>query len=259
MTEALAGRRILITGGGSGIGAAMAHAVAAVGARVLVADLDGAAARATAHDIGKAALWVTTDIRERESLKNAVCLCADHFGGLDVMFNNAGICQIVPFMDLDEAAWREVMDTNALGTLLGTQEAARQMIDQGTGGKIINTGSIAGRQGYGVMAHYSASKFAVTSLTQSAARALAPHKITVNALGPGVVRSPMSERMDAEFVAHGLTAQPGQSIETFAQTTLAGRPTDPADLAGAAVFLASPASDFMTGQTLMIDGGAVLV
>ncbi len=145
------------------------------------ADLNGESAQSVARSIGGAAIAVTVDVANRDSIKAAIAAADTAFGKLDVMFNNAGISQTCNFMDVTEADWHRIMDVNALGVLIGTQEAAGQMKAQVTGGKIINTASIAAKQGYPLFAHYCASKFAVAALTQAAARALAADKITVNA------------------------------------------------------------------------------
>jgi meso-butanediol dehydrogenase/(S,S)-butanediol dehydrogenase/diacetyl reductase len=133
------------------------------------------------------------------------------------------------------------------------------MIAQGKGGKIINTASIAGRQGFDNIAPYCASKFAVISLTQSGARALAKHNITVNGFAPGVVNTPLWEQLDKDLMAIGASERPGQAIAEFSAGILRGRAATPEDIAGSALFLASPESDYMTGQIIMIDGGMVLV
>ena len=176
-----------------------------------------------------------------------------------MIFNNAGISQTCPFMDIVEDDWQRIMDVNGKGVLIGTQEAAKQFIKQGTPGKIINTASIAAKQGYPLFAHYCASKFAVAALTQAAARALAEHKITVNAFGPGVVKTELWEQLDREFIERGVTEKENEAIDGFSEAILLGYPAVPADIVGTTTFLASSASDYMTGQTVMIDGGMVLI
>jgi meso-butanediol dehydrogenase / (S,S)-butanediol dehydrogenase / diacetyl reductase len=252
-------KSIVVTGAGRGIGAEIARDLAQNGARVCVADLDLSAAKNVAKNIGNGAIAVEVDVSGRDSTRNMIAAAVETFGRLDVIFNNAGISQTCPFMDVTEEDWRRIMDVNGLGVLIGTQEAARQMKKQGHGGKIINTASIAAKQGYPLFAHYCASKFAVAAITQAAARALAGDKITVNAFAPGVVRTELWEQLDREFMALGLTQGPGQAIDEFSQSILLGRYSNPSDITGVTTFLASTASDYMTGQTVMIDGGMVLI
>jgi meso-butanediol dehydrogenase/(S,S)-butanediol dehydrogenase/diacetyl reductase len=161
-------------------------------------------------------------------------------------------------LDVTDENWRAIMDVNALGTLIGIQVGARHMIPRRYG-KIINTSSIAGRQGYPSFAPYCASKFAVNALTQATARALAEHNITCNAFAPGVVNTPLWDRLDADLMSIGDSASPGQAMDDFASAIIMGRPAAPADIVGTALYLASSDSDYMTGQVVMIDGGMVLV
>ena len=163
------------------------------------------------------------------------------------------------FLEVTEENWDFIMRVNGLGVLIGMQEAAKQMIDQGTGGKIINTASIASRQGFDNVVPYCASKFAVVSLTQSAARDLAKHDITVTGFAPGVVETEMWDAVDQDLMAIGASERPGQAMEEFSADILRGRVAVPADITGTTTFLASPASDYMTGQIVMIDGGMTLV
>jgi meso-butanediol dehydrogenase/(S,S)-butanediol dehydrogenase/diacetyl reductase len=174
------------------------------------------------------------------------------------MFNNAGVSQTAHFMDITEDDYERIMRVNARGVFLGIQEAARQFIAQNSGGKIVNTASIAGKEGFPLFAHYSASKFAVIGLTQAAARALATERITVNAFCPGVVTTELWEQLDSEFIAIGETSRPGQSLEEFGANILAGRLSVPEDIVPLAAFLASADSDHMTGQSINIDGGMIV-
>lgn len=156
------------------------------------------------------------------------------------------------------------MRVNGLGVLIGMQEAARQMIAQGPGsdgtvGKIVNTASIASRQGFDNVAPYCASKWAVVSLTQSGARDLAKHGITVTGFAPGVVATEMWEEVDRDLMSIGASKRPGQAMEEFAAGILKGRVARPEDITGTTTFLAAPESDYMTGQIVMIDGGMTLV
>lgn len=177
----------VVTGGAMGIGKAMAVRLAAEGASVCIADINLDAAEATVVEIAKAggtAFAVHCDVTRRDAVRKAIHSAVARYGKLDVMFNNAGVAKAKPFLDVTEEDWDLVMRVNGLGVLLGMQEAARQMIAQKTAGKIINTASVAGKQGFALVSHYSASKFAVVALTQAAARELAQYKITVN----GIVR-----------------------------------------------------------------------
>lgn len=259
MSDVLQGKRIIVTGAGRGLGAEIARDAAQKGARVMIADLNPDAARGVADSIGAAALWCQVDVADRASTRAMVAQTVAGFGGLDVMFNNAGISQACPFMDVTEEDFDRIMAVNGRGVLIGTQEAARQMIAQGTGGKIINTASIAAKQGYPLFAHYCASKFAVAALTQAAARALAEHKITVNCFGPGVVRTELWQQLDREFIERGVTTKPDEAVDGFAEGILLGRASTPSDIIGVTGFLASAASDYITGQTVMVDGGMVLI
>lgn len=255
-------KSIIVTGAGRGLGAEIARDLAANGARVAVADINADAAKETAAGIvenGGEAIGIGVDVGERSQVAAMVAEVAEKFGRLDVLFNNAGISQTAPFMEVKEDDFNRIVRINTLGVLIGTQEAARQMIAQGDGGKIINTASIAGKQGWPDYAHYCVSKFGVVSLTQSAARALAEHKITVNCFSPGVIATDLWKQLNDEAVQHGLAEKPDDWMTGFSSGILLGRPSVPSDLVGTTTFLASGASDYITGQTIMVDGGMVLI
>lgn len=257
----LAGRNCLVTGAARGIGLAFAEGLMREGANVTVVDLDpcvtdvaaGLNGRITDAGAGRA-IAVKADVAERADIRAAIAKTVEAFGSIDVMFNNAGINKPLNFMDVTEENWNLVMRVNAWSVVIGTQEAARQMIAQGKGGKVVNTASVAGRQGYGNMAPYSASKAAVLSLTQAAARSFAAHKITVNAFAPAVVQTPLWEQLDKDLVDIGSTKVIGQAVEQFSAAIPLGA-AKPADLVGTAIFLASDDSNYITGQTIMVDGG----
>jgi meso-butanediol dehydrogenase / (S,S)-butanediol dehydrogenase / diacetyl reductase len=256
----VAGRVSVVTGAGRGIGRRIAERLAEAGGAVAIADVDGASAEAAATDItgqGGRALGVRCDVTDRDSVRAAIAETVDAFGRLDVMFNNAGISQTKRFMDVTEDEWDRIMRVNGLGVLLGMQEAAGQYIRQGGGGRIVNTASIAGKEGFPLFAAYSASKFAVVALTQAGARGLAEHQITVNAMCPGGVATELWQQLDDEFIALGETQRPGQALEEFGAGILAGRLSTPDDVAGLAVFLASDEASYMTGQAINVDGGMV--
>lgn len=261
MTGRLEGVRVAITGSASGMGRAFALGFAREGARVGVLDRDAEGALAVAGaitDAGGTAVGLGVDVTVRGEVAAALDEVVSRWGGLDVMFNLAGLNVPMHLLDVTEENWRTIMDVNALGTLICIQEAARRMIPAGAG-KIVNTSSIAGRQGYPSFAPYSASKFAVNALTQAAARGLAEHNITCNAFAPGVVATPLWERLDEDLVAIGDAERPGEAMAAFSADILRGRPAQPDDLLGTALFLASSDSDYLTGQVLMADGGMVLV
>jgi meso-butanediol dehydrogenase / (S,S)-butanediol dehydrogenase / diacetyl reductase len=252
----------VVTGAASGIGRAIAAALAKDGFSVVVADIDEANGRAAAADIAVAshgrAIFQRVDVTDRRSVSAAIEACTRKFGSIKVMVNNAGFNKPEPFLEASEAIWHRIMDVNALGVMIGIQEAAKAMIAAGTKGKIINTASIAGRTGYADFAPYCASKFAVVALTHAGARALAAKGITVNAFAPGVVTTPLWEQLDKDLMAMGASSAPGEAMENFSGSILLGRVAEPDDVVGTVRFLASPASDYMTGQVLMIDGGMIL-
>jgi meso-butanediol dehydrogenase/(S,S)-butanediol dehydrogenase/diacetyl reductase len=236
--------------------------LAAEGATVGIVDLNLEHAQAVAQEItasGGKAIALVADVAERRQISSAIAKFVEFSSGLDVIFNNAGFNKPMPLLEVTEENFNAIMRVNGLGVLIGIQEAAKAMIAQGTGGKIINTSSIAGRQGYPDFAPYSASKFAVNALTQAAARGLAGNGITCNSFSPGVVDTPLWVTLDKDLIDMGATQAPGQAIDEFSSDILIGRPALAADLLGTAMFLASSDSDYMTGQTVMIDGGKVLL
>jgi meso-butanediol dehydrogenase/(S,S)-butanediol dehydrogenase/diacetyl reductase len=258
----LAGQVVIVTGSASGLGEGIIRRVAAEGAHAVIADLDGGKAEHAAESLraeGFSALGVTVDVADRIATRAMVEKVVGVYGKIDVLFNNAGFNKPVPFMDIDDANFNSIMRVNALGVLIGMQEVGRQMIASRQGGKIINTASIAGRQGYAEFAPYCASKAAVISLTQAAAREFAPHKITVNGIAPGVVVTPLWDGLERDMIDKGVIKEKGEFLNSFSANILVGRPAVPADLAGICAFLASADSDYMTGQIIMCDGGMVLV
>ena len=188
----LSGKTCIVTGAARGIGASIADALLREGGNVVYADLDdhvtifAGKAKDRAHAQDGRAIGVKLDVTDRKQVRAGIERAVKEFGALHVMFNNAGLNKPMNFLDVTEDNWNLIMKVNGLGVLIGMQEAAKQMIAQGTGGKIVNTASIAGRQGYDNIAPYCASKFSVISLTQSGARALAKNNITVNSFSPGV-------------------------------------------------------------------------
>jgi meso-butanediol dehydrogenase / (S,S)-butanediol dehydrogenase / diacetyl reductase len=255
-------RVVVVTGGAGGIGSAACRAIAAEGGKVVVADLDANAAQAVAEEIaadGGSATSIGVDVTDRAQVRAMVQAAVDAFGALNVIFNNAGMNRPRSFMDVDEANFDEIVRVNTWGVIVCTQEAARQMIAQGIGGKIINTGSIASRQGYWEFVPYCVAKFGTLAVTQATARGLIEHGITVNAFAPGVVDTPMWVGLNEDIRAITDQAADANPMQEFATNTLIGRAASPAELAPFLVYLASPESDYMTGQMYMVDGGQILV
>jgi len=262
MAGRLDGKVVGITGGASGMGLAFAQAFAKEGASVLIVDLNPEAAAdavKTITDEGGRAVAAAANVTDRAAIAEAIQTGVREFGRLDIWFNNAGFNKPMHLLDVTEDNWRSIMDVNGLGVLIGVQEAAKQIIAQGGGGKIINTASMASRQGYPSIVPYCASKAAVVSITQAAARGLAEHDITVNAFAPGVVATPLWKQLDEDLMSIGDSQRPGQAMEEFAQDIIRGRVAYPEDIVGTAMYLASADSDYLTGQVIMIDGGMVLV
>jgi meso-butanediol dehydrogenase/(S,S)-butanediol dehydrogenase/diacetyl reductase len=259
-------RVCLVTGAARGIGRAIGEALLDEGAKVCFADIDGQKVadvadqnRSRLNGVAENVTSAQVDVTNREQVRAMIAHTVETFGRLDVKYNNAGVNKPMNFMDVTEDNWNFIMGVNGLGCMIGMQEAARQMIAQGTGGKIINTASIASRQGFDNVAPYCASKWAVVSLTQSGARDLAKHDITVTGFAPGVVATEMWEQVDKDLMEIGAAERPGQAMEEFSSEILKGRVATPADIIGTTTFLASKDSDYMTGQIIMIDGGMTLV
>ena len=246
----LAGRVALVTGGQQGIGQAAATALAHAGTDVAVNWLDdGHAAQSVAdrvHRAGRQALLIQGDVADVGSAAAMVAQVTARFGRLDILVNNAGIFPRVPFLELTEAVWDSVLGVNLKGAAFMAQAAAKAMIAGGAGGAIINLSSQAVR-GSALGAHYSASKAGLIGLTRSIALELAPHRIRVNAIAPGVV--------DTAQPRGGFTEQ---GLADLATTLPLGRLGTAADIANAVVFLASDKSAFMTGEMVHINGGAYM-
>lgn len=262
----VSGRSCIVTGAAQGIGRAIGEALLDAGADVCFADINGekvadvaAANRDRAIRGGGRVTHSRVDVTDRAQVQAMIVHTVDQFGKLDVKFNNAGVNRPMNFLDVTEENWNFIMGVNGLGCMIGMQEAAKQFIRQGSFGKIINTASVASRQGFDNVAPYCASKWGVVSLTQSGARDLAKHDITVTGFAPGVVATEMWEQVDQDLMEIGAAERPGQAMEEFSAEILKGRVAKPEDITGTTTFLASRDSDYMTGQIVMIDGGMTLV
>jgi meso-butanediol dehydrogenase / (S,S)-butanediol dehydrogenase / diacetyl reductase len=262
MTGLVEGKSIIVTGGGGGIGEGIVCDLAAEGGRVTVADLNLAAAERVAAAIrkdGGQAIAVQVDVVDRASVQAMIKAAVAAFGRLDVMFNNAGVSKAGLFLEATEADWARIMGINGLGVLIGMQEAAKQMIAQNNGGKIINTASIAGKVGEQIATVYCASKACVISLSQAGAEALGKYNITVNCFSPGFVKTPLWDGLDKDLISAGYRDEPNAVDELAKTRAILGRVSTPRDLVGATTFLASEKSNYITGQNLMVDGGARMV
>ena len=234
----------IITGGGRGIGRGIARRFADEGAQVVLAERDRASGERTQEEIVKAggtALFVQTDVAQRDAVERLVAVVSERFGRIDILINNAGIAGLNgPFLELTQETWDRVVGVNLTGVFNCSQAAGRVMAAQG-GGNIIHISSINGFVPQPFCAAYGAAKGGVETLTKSMATDLAPHKIRVNTIAPGPI---VVDRRDGE---------PPHRDEL----TLLGRHGLPAEIASAAVFLASDESRFVNGHTLVVDGGTL--
>lgn len=245
-SQRLEGRSAIVTGAAHGLGLAIARRYAAEGAHVVLADVDAEAGEAAATALG--GTFVRTDVADRTSVQSLVDVAVERHGRLDVMVANAGITGGAPFLELGDDLFDRVIAVNLRGVFLCNQIAGRQFVAQGSGGAIVNTASILSARANHTTAAYSASKAAVVSLTHSAAAALGPHGVRVNAIGPGYIETQMTA---------GIRDQPALA-QTIRDATVLGRFGEPDDIANTAVFLASDESAYVTGQVLYVDGGWLL-
>lgn len=262
MTDRLDGIHALITGAASGIGAACARRMAREGVQLLLADLNGDSAKTLADELGQAS--VQADVTRAADIERMLDLAYQRWGRLDVVFNNAGIAQVRPLLDLSEEEWDRTLAINLRAVFFVLQGAAKRMRDQSPiagselRGKLIQTASIAAyRGGQAYMAHYAASKAGVVSITRTAAQVLAAYRITSNCICPGVVDTPMWRKVDAEW-SEIEGWQTGEAWKRRTSLIPLGRPETAEDVAGLVSFLASRDSDYMTGQAINIDGGLVM-
>lgn len=250
----LSGKSALITGAARGIGRGFAERYIAEGATVAIADINLEAATQTAAELGDGAYPVRIDVSDQDSIDAAISAVVEEAGKLDILINNAALFDAAETVDITRASYDKLYAVNVAGTLFTMQAAAKQMIAQGQGGKIINMASQAGRRGESLVLVYCSTKAAVISMTQSAGLNLIQHGINVNAIAPGVVDGDHWEHVDAMFAK--LEGKPlGQKKAEVAASVPAGRFAVPADLTGMAVFLGSAESDYIVSQTYNVDGG----
>jgi meso-butanediol dehydrogenase/(S,S)-butanediol dehydrogenase/diacetyl reductase len=252
-------RSAVVTGAARGIGRAIAIRLAKDGFAVTVSDLASAqdAALGVVDDIardGGTARYAATDVSLLAEVEAAVAGHVRAYGGMDVMVANAGIAITSPLVETTPEQWRQTLEVNLTGVFHCYQIAARQMIEQDKGGRLIGAASVAAHRGGIWQGAYSASKFGIRGLTQSVAQELAPYGITANVYSPGVVHTPMWESIDDEMTRR--TGQPtGAAMQAMTEAIALGRLETPTDVAGVVSFLASPDAAYITGQSIVVDGG----
>jgi len=256
----LSGKRTIVTGGGAGMGKAISLRLAEAGASVMIADVDLAAASQTVGEIqaiGGTAQAIEVDVAKLSDAQKVVESCVQAFGGLDILVNNAGVYPAASVLEMSEETWDKTVDINLKGLFFCSQAAAQQMIQAGHGGKIVNNASLEAFRPSWLHAHYGASKGGVVMLTKALALELAPQKILVNAVAPGVIWTPgLAELLPTYYEPLGLTLE--EFTPTFMSRIPVGRMGGPDDIAKVVLFLASAASDYMTGETIVVDGGLLL-
>ena len=248
----MSGKRALVTGGGSGIGRAAAMILAHYGAQVAVCDINGDRAVQVADEIrseGGQAIPVQADVSRSESVTDMMENVVSVFGGLDILLSNAGIGgEVKPILEQSEEAWDSVQAVNLKGAFLCGKKAAEQMIRQGTGGRIVFTSSIAAFEGGGFHGPYGAAKGGVNTMVRTMAHEWAPHRITVNAVCPGLTDTEINRQISADPVLK----------EQFLAKIPLGRMAKPEEIASLMVYLSTDAAAFITGTSIVADGGATI-
>ena len=263
MNRRLEDRHALLTGAGGGIGLAVLDAYLYEGAQCSVVDLASVssdAVQALAQQYPGQIHYIAADVTRSGDIARLVASARAKFGTITTLYNNAAVFDMAPLLESDEAMYDKLFAVNVKGMFFVMQAVLKQMVaDNATRGvgAVVNLASQAGRRGEALVSHYCATKAAVISYTQSAALAMAPHGIRVNAISPGVVDTPMWKNVDSLFARHeGL--QIGEKKKAVGLAVPLGRMGEPADIAGAAVFLASKEASYITAQTLNVDGGNVM-
>jgi D-sorbitol dehydrogenase (acceptor) len=261
MTDRLQHKHALLTGAAGGIGLAVAEAYAAQGAHCTVADLPGSAPhelQALMARLPDRVRYVPTNVTQMDEIDACVQAAAQAFGPITTLFNNAAIFDMAPLLESDERMYDRLFSVNVKGAFFVMQKTLRHMVDHGQAGcSVINMASQAGRRGEALVSHYCATKAAIISYTQSAALAMAPHRIRVNGISPGVIDTPMWANVDALFARHEQLPI-GEKKKRVGLAVPLGHMGQPHDITGAAVFLASDESAYITAQTLNVDGGNVM-
>jgi 2-deoxy-D-gluconate 3-dehydrogenase len=244
----LTGKAAIVTGGAMGIGRGIALRLAEAGAAVLITDLKMDAAHSTVEEIkatGGKAEAIQADASSAADARKVVERSVSSFGRLDILVNNAGIYPFVSALEAKEETWDKVLAVNLKGVFLYAQAAAQQMVQAGQGGRIINIASVDALHPTGNLAHYDASKGGVLMLTKALAQELGRHNITVNAIAPGGIETPGAQA----------SITPDTDMSSFEARIPLGRQGTPDDVAKVALFLASGAADYITGDLIVVDGG----
>ncbi|APW41154.1 L-iditol 2-dehydrogenase [Rhodoferax saidenbachensis] len=261
MSTRLKDKHAVLTGAAGGIGLAVAQAYLREGARCTVADIGSQATPELAALLAEypAQLqYLPTDVTRMVDIDALVAQASQRFGSITTLFNNAAIFDMAPLLESHEAMYDKLFAVNVKGAFFAMQKVLAHMVAGGVkGGAIINMASQAGRRGEALVSHYCASKAAVISYTQSAALAMAPHAIRVNAIAPGVIATPMWKNVDALF-AKFENLPLGEKQKRVGEAVPLGYMGSPGDICGAAVFLASEEASYITAQTLNVDGGNVM-
>jgi len=246
----LSGKVALVTGGASGIGTGIARILAARGARVAIGDLDARAAAGIAAGL-PGALGLRLDVTDRASISAAVDQVEERLGAVEVLVNNAGVSSVAPFLDITDQDWDRLMNVNLRGVLIVTQRVLAAMRERRSG-RVINISSMAGKEGLPNLAHYCATKFGVIGLTQALAKEVASYNVTVNAVCPGVVRTPLWDD-PATGILRDLDGEKGW--QAFVDGIPLGRPQTTEDIGNACAYLASDLAANITGEALNVSGG----
>lgn len=260
MSRRLQDRHALLTGAGGGIGLAVAAAYLREGALCTVVDIadePSLEVQLLVSEYGDRMHYVAADVTKRNDISRMIETARQHFGAIRILYNNAALFDMAPLLESDEAMYDKLFAVNVKGMFFVMQAVLKQMVADKIQGAVINLASQAGRRGEALVSHYCATKAAVISYTQSAALAMAPHKIRVNAIAPGVVDTPMWKHVDALFARHeGLKI--GEKKIAVGKAVPLGYMGTPEDIAGVAMFLASDEASYITAQTLNVDGGSVM-
>ena len=245
---------VIVTGSGSGIGRATAKLFSQNNAIVCVTDIDKSKAEETVSLCANEAHAFKLDVTDKQDIQNIFKTISESIGQYQILISNAGVSTMNHIEDLTEAEWDLNMQVNAKGVFLTNQEAIKFFKQKSIKGRIVNTASLASKIGAPLLAHYSASKFAVVGFTQAAARETAKHGIRINAVCPGFVKTSMQER-EVAWEAKLRSITPKEVINEYIDQTPLGRLEEPEDVAKVILFLASTQSDFMTGQAINVTGG----